>query len=399
VICVIATLFVALYHPNLTRLWLKTNPINGEGNFEHAIFVPLVGAYFLFTRRDELLRTRYSPLLGGAFTRSRLVSGLIAMAVAVAGYFAAPALLPMTLVGYVQPLMYVVGGAGLLALALDWGLASLLVGLAVSGYGIWPGQNDFVWDFGMVLTLFGAVLTIGGWPLMRVAWFPIAFLVVAIPWPPLLYSKIALPLQQLAAHVAVVVLQIIGVDAQYEGTKILIADRAPLNVAEACAGLKSLMTFVFLSAAMAFLSARPMWQRFFIVAMAIPIAIFCNVMRVTGQGIAAAAGWEAAAQGITHQMFGLAMLIPAFFLVLGTMWLLDFIFEPVDDEPEGDTAAAKSRGGDDGVISLRKPKTGAARPAAATVAPVSNEPIESAPRRRLRASASSAATPSTGDQR
>src|SRR5690606_19253843 len=104
-------------------------------------------------------------------------------------------------------------------------------------------------------------------------------------------------------------------------------------VAEACAGLKSLMTFLTVGAAMAFLSARPMWQKLILTASAIPIAIFCNTMRVAGQGLLDYYVSRDISQGFAHQFSGLIMLIPAFFLLLLVGWILDRLFiEEVDDK-------------------------------------------------------------------
>src|SRR5690606_19673495 len=140
----------------------------------------------------------------------------------------------------------------------------------------------------MVIALFGLVLALCGWDVMKVTWFPIVFLICALPWPGLVYSWVAGPLQVIAAKVAVRVLEFTGVTSYVSGTKIFIYGDGgalrTLNVAEACAGLKSLMTFVTIGAALAFLSARPLWQKLIITLSAIPIAIFCNTMRVSGQG-------------------------------------------------------------------------------------------------------------------
>ena len=118
----------------------------------------------------------------------------------------------------------------------------MFFGIAMFQYAIFPGQNDFLKDFGMVITLFGVVLAMAGWGVMRVAWFPIAFLVCGLPWPGLVYSKVAEPLQQLAANVAVWTLQLTGVEAAVGGTKISMiggdGDWRTLNVAEACAGMR-----------------------------------------------------------------------------------------------------------------------------------------------------------------
>ncbi|HMO26519.1 MAG TPA: exosortase/archaeosortase family protein, partial [Tepidisphaeraceae bacterium] len=215
-----------------------------------------------------------------------------------------------------------------------------------------PGQNDFVWDVGMVVTLFGIVLTLCGWGVMKIAWFPIVFLLCAIPWPPLLYSQLALPLQQLAAWVAVFTLQVTGVEADYSGTKIFMTIPGAanpvrtLNVAEACAGLRSLMTFVSLGAAMAFLSNRPMWQKLVITFSAVPIAIFCNVLRVSGQGLLDRYVSQELSQDFAHQFVGLLMLLPAFFMLLGVCWMLDQLFiEEEDDKPSSPPARATPAGG------------------------------------------------------
>jgi exosortase len=213
----------------------------------------------------------------------------------------------------------------------------LLFGLLVFAYGIYPGRNDFVTDIGDVITLFGLVLMLCGWKVMKIAWFPIAFLICAIPWPGLVYSRIASPLQRLAASVAVWTMNLLGVDSSGSGTKIFIGGTVPgqpqhaLNVAEACAGLRSLMTFISVALAVAFLSVRPLWQRIIIGLSAIPIAILCNVMRVTGTGLLYRYGGPDWAEGFTHQFVGMVMLVPAFFLILMVCWILDHLFiEEVD---------------------------------------------------------------------
>ncbi|HWP40573.1 MAG TPA: exosortase/archaeosortase family protein, partial [Tepidisphaeraceae bacterium] len=253
------------------------------------------------------------------------------------GYFACPFILPVTLIPFGEVACMSLAALAGLVLLLDWGIATLLFGLGVFTWGIWPGQNDWVKDFGMVLTLFGVVLTLCGWQVMRIAWFPILFLICALPWPGLFYSKIAMPLQQLAASVAVWTLQLTGVDASRVGTKIVMDygfGRAPriLNVAEACAGMRSLMTFISVGAAVAFLSSRPLWQKLVITASAVPIAIFCNVMRVTGQGLLDYYVSPKLSESFAHQFVGLVMLVPAFFLILLVGWVLDQLFvEEVED--------------------------------------------------------------------
>lgn len=346
-ILVVAVLFAALYRFNLFRLWQKTNPIYGEANWGHSIVVPVVGLYYLFVRRDELLAAPVEEVLPGRITRGRLISVAWTLAAAAALYFVVPPLVAPIgaklggggerIPALIQAVGVAVGAVALLALALNWGLAFLLGGLILGTYGIYPGYNDYVWDCGMVVTLFGTVLTLCGWRVMRIAWFPIVFLVCALPWPPLVYQMLAWPLQVLASRVAVLSLNVFQVDATFSGTKIVMPTGRALNVAEACAGLRSLMTFITLGAAVGFLSDRPMWQKIGVTLAAIPIAIFCNVLRVSGMGLLDFYVNQEFSEGFAHQFAGLIMLIPAFFLLIGSLWALDQLF--IDEADETDSKA------------------------------------------------------------
>ena len=340
---VIGALFVALYWPNLRRLWLKTNLINGESDWAHAMFVPVLSVYYLFVYREELRQQPVKPLVGNDFSTTRFALSAATMAAGLAFYFGGPVLLGSEFGGLLK-----FGGMAFMLLAivtamLDWGLGTLLCGLALSAYGIYPGQNDYVKDVGMVMTLFGVVLTLCGWKVMKVAWFPVVFLICALPWPGLFYSRVAMPLQELAATGAVTTMNVFGVSAVRDGTQIVfpipgsIRPRI-LNVHEACAGLKSLMMFVSLGAITAFLSNRALWQKLIVVASAVPIAILCNVIRVSMQGLLDYYVDQRWSSGFAHAFSGMVMLIPGFFMIYGVGALLDALFvDVIDDDPEEDS--------------------------------------------------------------
>lgn len=297
-----------LYRTNLVRLWLKTNPISGEANWGHSICVPLIGLYYLYIHRDELLKAQIKSSIVG---------------------------LPILLAG---PALFL---------------------LAIT-HPVW--SNDYFKDLSIVVTLFGLVLFTCGWQVMKVAWFPIVFLICAFPWPGLLYSRIAMPLQHLAATVAVEVMKLAGMNASQFGTKILIAKEGglvrALNVAEACAGMRSLMTFITLGCAMAFLSARPMWQKIILVLSAIPIAIFCNVMRVSGQGLLDHYWSQEWSEGFAHAFAGIVMLVPAIFLLMLVGKVLDLAVVEVADPKERAAARAKKQAPPQpAVLTRRRPAT------------------------------------------
>jgi hypothetical protein len=102
--------------------------------------------------RDQLLATPVRPLLGLDFYRGRFVGAVVAILLGGLGYFVMGRS-EASLAAYFESIMLAVVVLGVLALMVDWGLATLIGGLMLSAYGIWPGQNDFVWDVGMVVTL------------------------------------------------------------------------------------------------------------------------------------------------------------------------------------------------------------------------------------------------------
>jgi exosortase/archaeosortase family protein len=164
-----------------------------------------------------------------------------------------------------------------------------------------------------------------------------------------------------------------------------------LNVAEACAGLRSLMTFITLGAAVAFLSNRTLWQKIIITLSAIPIAIFCNVMRVAGQGLLDYYVSHAWSEGFAHQFAGLVMLVPAFFLILLVAWCVDQLFVEEADEVPGVitvkrgvvavptlAAAAPTKASAPVVATTQANAATAAKPKVA--APVATKPVVQAPK-------------------
>lgn len=338
-----SALFIGLYWTSLERLWKHTNPINGTKEWAHAIFVPVVGIYYLYLHLDELMRCKVKPLVGLDFTPARFISAAIVAAMGAGLWFVVPHLGgPFTVYGnWFQILGKAFIGLAVFVTLFDWGVGTLLAGLLAYTAGVTPLSNDLIKDFGMILSVFGAVLTIGGWQIMRIAWFPCVFLFAIPPWPDTIYQKIAIPLQNIASAFGVFVMTICGIDAERNGTTMSMYRDGnkvgELNVATACSGIKSLMTFISLGAALAFLSNRPLWQKLFITASTVPIAIFCNAMRVGGQGLLDYYVSHEWSTGFAHMFAGVVFLLPGFLMILGLIWVLDQLFidiEETEDSPD-----------------------------------------------------------------
>jgi exosortase len=200
----------------------------------------------------------------------------------------------------------------------------------------------------MIALLGSVVLFLGGWRLLKYTWLPVAYLFFAVPLPGRLYFQLTNPLRQLASQVAAVILSLVPqLQAESQGSIINVIYKGVkmepgLDVADACSGMRLLMAFVALGVAMAYLHWRPIWQRLVLLASTIPIAILCNIVRVTITGFIYILGDPKYAQGIYHDMLGMLMLPLAFILYGALAALLENLFIDEDEgEPEEDIIVRK----------------------------------------------------------
>ncbi len=186
---------------------------------------------------------------------------------------------------------------------------------------------------GFGLGLFGLVLLVFGWRAMSILWFPILYVIVfGQTVSQRLMDLITLKLQDYAAFGSHIVLNLIGVDTDRSGNVLTVWSNGiahPLNIAEACSGMRMLVAFLALGVAMAYTGLPRLWQRIALVALGIPVALMVNVLRVVTLGVLSI--WDIDfASGEFHSMIGLIWLIPAFLIYLGILWVLRQI---VIDEP------------------------------------------------------------------
>jgi exosortase len=187
-----------------------------------------------------------------------------------------------------------------------------------------------------VVTLAGLVLLVCG---RIVAWrarWLLAFLLLMIPLPGRLHNLIAGPLQDVSTAGAMLVLDVLGVVAARRGNVIYLNDDFPIGVAEACNGLRMLTAFLIIAAVLAFLVRRPTWQRVVLVVSSVPIAIFCNVVRISATALVLLWVNRSLGSAFFHDLAGLAMMPLAIFLLIGELWIMKRLVVP--DSPSPRTA-------------------------------------------------------------
>ncbi|MDG1838990.1 MAG: exosortase/archaeosortase family protein [Phycisphaerales bacterium] len=188
---------------------------------------------------------------------------------------------------------------------------------------------------GVGLTIFGLVLAICGWRAMKWLWFPVFYLVAfSQTISDRFLELLTFELQGIATIGAEVGLSVIGYDVARAGHTLDIYQNGeiiPINIAEACSGMRMLVAFLALGVAMAYRGLDNFWLRAVLVLAAFPTAIFINILRVVTLGILATYDSDFAA-GDFHSMVGMLWLIPAFFIYLGIMCILKMMLLDDDDE-------------------------------------------------------------------
>jgi exosortase len=200
------------------------------------------------------------------------------------------------------------------------GFAVLGASLCVLAIGV-LGAELFLTRMSLIGVLVGIILCLHGWPTLRLAAFPLAFLVLMVPLPAIIFNQIAFPLQLLASRAGEAALNAADIPVFREGN-VLVLSNTSLEVAEACSGIRSLVSLVTLGIVVGYFGDRRGWIRTAVALSAVPVAIVANAARVAGTGIAAHYYGPAAAQGFFHEFSGWIVFVVSFSLLLAFQRLI-----------------------------------------------------------------------------
>jgi exosortase len=236
-------------------------------DFSHGFLVPVFAAYLIWMKRQTLLNTRLAP---------------------------------------------------------SWsGVAVVALGLAVLVLGVY-GAELFLARISLLILLAGIVLSFGGWPLLKELRFPLLVLSLAIPIPAIIFNQITFPLQILASKLASALLPLVGVPVLRDGNVIELP-AMKLEVAEACSGIRSLMSLFTLAIFYGYFLEKSLVRRVVLAAASIPIAIAANAVRIFGTGVCVQYWDPDKAEGFFHEFSGWVMFVVSLaclFIVHRTMMLI-----------------------------------------------------------------------------
>ena len=185
----------------------------------------------------------------------------------------------------------------------------------------------FVSGFMMIPIAAAFVLYLGGWPMLRRLWFPIAFLFFMVPLPDLTIYNINFHLKIFAAQASTAAVNALGVPSYLKGSDIFLQGGKQLTVEDACSGLRSLISLVAFATLFTYACRLRGYKRLLLLLSAVPIAVAANIVRIAVLTIVANnySVAEATPGGHVHDLMGFVVFVIAFCI----MFLLESLFRPV----------------------------------------------------------------------
>lgn len=185
----------------------------------------------------------------------------------------------------------------------------------------WLASEYFTMRSSLVILIAGVTLLFFGRRILKGLALPIGYLIFMVPIPYIIYDSVAFPLKLFISKVSVAFLRMIGVVVLREGNIIMLPSTT-LEVADACSGIRSLMSLLALAVAYAFFIPLSQGKRWILICSAVPIAVATNAMRVIVTGILAQWWGGRAAEGFFHEFAGLAVFALAMILLVAEGALL-----------------------------------------------------------------------------
>ncbi len=200
-----------------------------------------------------------------------------------------------------------------------WGFA-ILAGGAAFQFIAAIGAGLFASSVAFLISMSGVVLCLGGFALLRAWVFPFLVALFMLPKLAVVYNQVTLPLQLLASRMAAGMLSAARIAVIREGNILNVAGHR-ISVAEACSGIRYLLSLGFVAVVFAYLADSKPWMRVALLVAAVPVAIIANAIRVAATGL-----MPALDAGTPHAVSGWLVFVLCLLLLMAARQLFNAVY-------------------------------------------------------------------------
>jgi len=208
----------------------------------------------------------------------------------------------------------------------NWGLIPLILGVVIQVAAV-VGSEHFLQGVSIIVVLWGLSFYLGGAKIASRLVLPISYLIFMIPLPSIIWNKFSFILKLYATDVAVYLLALTGQIALMQEGNIIHLSVGSLEVADACSGLRSLISMLALGVLLAFISRYALWKKYLLVFLAIPIAMAANILRLMILVVLADRYGISIAESFMHTLSGVLVFAVGFLLLIGVQSFLIFHYK------------------------------------------------------------------------
>ncbi len=179
----------------------------------------------------------------------------------------------------------------------------------------------FTSGFAMIIILAGLILYFYGERTLKEIRFPVLFLAFMVPMPIILVAFVCFKLKIIAAHLATLVLNLMGLPALQQSSLIMMS-HSYVEVEDSCGGLRSLISLAALGSIFAYRLKLRLSKKILLFASAIPIAVVTNALRIVFLAAVGEIWGTQYTQGFLHGLSGYMVFIFAFLMLFTVKKLL-----------------------------------------------------------------------------
>jgi exosortase len=204
------------------------------------------------------------------------------------------------------------------------GLLFLAFGLAC--YARWGSAMELdlrltISILGLVTWWIASVVFCFGMAVFRFFLFPLCFLFLLVPIPEQVLTRIVEFLQLQSAFAARIMFRAVGIDASQDGIMLYIPG-LDIEVARECSSIRSSLMLVVTTLVFAHLFLRSWWRKLLLVALAIPLSVAKNGLRIVTIGALGTRVDPGFLYGNLHHRGGIVFFGVAVFVMVGLLWIL-----------------------------------------------------------------------------